>query len=62
MLINIAMSNDHRLTCDVFGALLKRRQDQVRFALFRITSTLCDQVSAEPTEADKMFPLAPSGP
>ena len=33
----------------------------MRFALFLISPTLSDQVGAEPTEAGKMFPLAPSG-
>ena len=33
----------------------------MRFALFRISSTLSDQVGAEPTEAGKMFALALSG-
>ena len=61
MVIDITMSNGHRLTGDTLGARSKRRQDQVRFALFSISSTLSDQVGAEPTEAGKMFPLAPSG-
>ena len=59
--INDTMSNGHRLSCDAFGALSKMRQDQVRFALSRIPSTLSDQVCAEPTEAGKMFPIASSG-
>ena len=58
---NNTMSNGHRLTCDPFGALSKRRQNKVRFALFRISSTPSDQVDAEPKEAGKIFSLAPSG-
>ena len=61
VVINNTMSNGHVLTCEAYGALSKRRQDYVRFALFRISSTLSDQVGAEPTETGKMFPLAPSG-
>ena len=49
------------LVIDALGALSKRRQDKVRFAFFWISSRLSDQVGAEPTEADKMLPLAPSG-
>ena len=58
---NNTMSNGHRLTCDPFGALSKRRQNKVRFALFRISPTPSDQVDAEPTEAGEMFSLPPSG-
>ena len=62
MVINNTMSNGHRLTRDALGALSKRRQDKVRFAFFfNIVETLSDQVGAEPTEAGKMFPRAPSG-
>ena len=60
VVIHNTISNGHRLTCDALGALSKRRQDYVRFALFRISSTLPDQVGAEPTEAGKMFPLRSS--
>ena len=49
------------LVIDALGALSKRRQGKVRFAFFWISSRLSDQVGAEPTEAGKMLPLAPSG-
>ena len=49
------------LVIDALGVLSKRRQDEVRFAFFWISSRLSDQVGAEPTEAGKMSPLAPSG-
>ena len=34
MVINNTMSNSHRMTCDALGALSKRWQNWVRFALF----------------------------
>ena len=61
MVINNTMSNGHRVPCDALGALSKRRQDKVRFAFFFISSRLSDLVGAEPTEAGKVLPLAPSG-
>ena len=62
MVINNTMSNDRRLPSDALGALSKKRQDNVRFAFFFIIiETPSDQVGAEPTEASKILPLAPSG-
>ena len=49
------------LVIDALGVLSKRRQDEVRFAFFWISSRLSDQVGAKPTEAGKMLLLAPSG-
>ena len=37
------------------------RQDKVTFAFFWISARPSDQVGAEPTDAGKMLPLAPSG-
>ena len=49
------------LVIDALGALSKKRQDKVRFVFFWISSRPSDQVGAEPTEAGKVLPLAPSG-
>ena len=50
------------MPCDTLGALSKRRQGQGEVCIFlNIVETLSDQVVAEPTEAGKNLPLAPSG-
>ena len=61
VVIKNTMSTNHRPTSDTLGAFSRRREDEMRFALFfNIVETLSDQVGAEPTEAGNMFPRAPS--
>ena len=61
VMIITTMSNGYRVPGDAVGVFSERRQDKVVCIVLDIVETLSDQVCAEPTEAGKMLPLAPSG-